>query len=113
MYNRIVLVGYAGAAPDLAYTKEGAAYARLSIAVNKYSKEQDAPPDWFQVTAWGKQAEFVAETVHKGSKVFVEGRMESHSYTDNSGMERSAWGVNASLVLLLDRRESEAPRENT
>lgn len=112
MFNRIVLIGYAGAAADLAYTKEGTAYARFSIAVNKYSKDKEAAPDWFAVTAWGKQAEFVAETVHKGSKLFVEGRMESHSYTDNAGMERSAWGVNASLVLLLDRRDTVVPVES-
>ncbi len=82
--NKVILSGNLTRDPEVRYTQSGKALAKLGIAVNRpYSRsaEGNAPTvDFFNMTAWDKQAEFCGRYLKKGSSVIVEGRLENNNY---------------------------------
>ena len=112
MLNRIFLIGNLGRDPEMAYTPGGKALTKFSLAVsriqrNKETSENQKETEWFNIVAWDQLAETCNNYLHKGSKVFIEGRIQSHKYTDKSGVERTAWEVIATDMQMLDpKRES-------
>jgi single-strand DNA-binding protein len=112
MLNKIQLIGHLGRDPELAFTPTGKAVARFSLAVSRPRSRQQAEQrddtQWFSIVAWERLAETCERLLHTGDKVYVEGRIGSHTYTDRDGMERTAWEVTAQDVELLERRRSRA-----
>ncbi len=112
MLNRIFLIGHLGRDPEMAYTQEGKAYTRFTLAVNRYQRsskeggERQEETDWFSVVTWDRLAEICNNYLRKGSKVFIEGRMQSRKYTDKSGVERTGWDVVAHDMRMLDPKPS-------
>ena len=107
MLNKIMLIGNLGKDPDMSYTPAGKAVTKFSLAVNRRSKDRETgerkdETTWFNVTAFDRLGETCNEFLHKGSKVYIEGRMQSHKYTDKEGVERVAWDVIASEMQMLD-----------
>ncbi|HEX3270403.1 MAG TPA: single-stranded DNA-binding protein [Ktedonobacterales bacterium] len=107
MLNKIMLIGNLGKDPDMSYTQAGTAITKFSLAVNRRSKDRETgerkdETTWFNVTAFDRLGETCNEFLHKGSKVYIEGRMQSHKYTDKEGVERVAWDVIASEMQMLD-----------
>jgi single-strand DNA-binding protein len=112
MVNRIILIGHLGKDPIMAFTQEGKAYTRFTIAVNRYQRsgkeggERQEETDWFSVVTWDRLAEICNNYLRKGSKVFIEGRMQSHRYNDkSSGAERIGWEVVATDMQMLDPKQ--------
>jgi single-strand DNA-binding protein len=91
--------------PELRYTPQGTAVANLRLAVNrKYrSKDQELKEEVCFITAvvWNKQAETCNQYLHKGSSVFIEGRLQSRSWEDNTGAKRSVIEVRAERVQFM------------
>ena len=87
--NKVILIGRLGADPELSYTKSGTAVVKLNLATNRVWKnesgEQIEKTDWNRVIAWRKQAEILAQYLKKGSQVYIEGRLETRSWEDDSG----------------------------
>ena len=115
MLNRIFLIGNLGRDPEMNYTEKGTAITKFSLAVsrtqrNKETGENQKETEWFNIVTWEKLAETCNNYLHKGSKVFIEGRMQSHKYTDKNGVERTAWDVIASDMRMLDSKESAPAR---
>jgi len=110
MLNKIMLIGNLGRDPDLQVTSDGTPYTRFSLAVNRTYKaqtgEKKEETEWFQIVAWRQLAENCERYLHKGSKVYVEGRLSQRKYTDKNGIERTAVEVNATDVQFLDRKPS-------
>jgi len=110
MLNKIMLIGNLGKDPDLQVTSDGTPYTRFSLAVNRTYKaqtgEKKEETEWFQIVAWRQLAENCERYLHKGSKVYVEGRLTQRKYTDKNGIERTAVEVNATDVQFLDRKPS-------
>jgi single-strand DNA-binding protein len=111
MLNKIQLIGHLGRDPQVAMTPTGRAVARFTVAVNrpraKVTTEGAKPTEetqWFTVEAWERLAETCERLLHTGDKVYVEGRINSRSYTNRSGQERTTWEVTASDVQLLESR---------
>ena len=106
MYNSITLIGHLGREPEMSYTPSGRAVTKFSVATSRKWKDEKGGKqehtDWFNVTAWQQLAETCNAYLHKGSKVFIEGRMESRTYTGKDGVERTAWDVIASNLVMLD-----------
>lgn len=87
-YNRVILLGNLTRDPELRQTQGGASVAKLGLAVNrKYTAngEQKESTCFVDLVAWGKQAEVLCQYVHKGDKLFVEGRLEYSTWEDKSG----------------------------
>ena len=92
--NTITLVGNLTRDPELRFTPSGLATATLGIAVNrswrnKQTNEWDEAVSFFDVTCWAQMAENVAESVTKGTRVLVTGRLEQRSWETNDGEKRS------------------------
>jgi len=104
-YNKVLLMGNLTKDPELRYTPQGTAVANLRMAVNrKYrSKDQELKEEVCFITAvvWNKQAETCNQYLHKGSSVFVEGRLQSRSWEDNAGAKRSVIEVRAERVQFM------------
>jgi single stranded DNA-binding protein len=84
--NQCSFIGHLGKDPDLQVTSEGKPYTRFSLAV-KGGKDQTM---WLNVTTWEKLAETVERFAHKGTQVFVQGRLQLRPYKDKNGVERQA-----------------------
>lgn len=115
MINRVVLVGRLTRDPELRTTTTGKSVIDFSIAVQKRIKPQDGSPDadFFRVTAWGATAEYVANYLHKGRLVAVDGRLQSRKYQANDGTNRETIEVVADNVQGLDRPRDDAPNSAT
>jgi len=95
--NKIMLIGNLGKDPEMNYTPSGMAVTKFSLAVNRFKKsstgERQEETEWFNIVAWDKLAETCNQYLHKGSKVYVEGRVSQRKYTDKNGIERYAFDV--------------------
>lgn len=115
MLNRIFLIGNLGRDPVMSYTHNGVAWTKFSLAVNRVQRnketgERQEETEWFNIVTWEKLAETCNTYLHKGSKVFIEGRMQSRKYTDKDGVERTVWDVVANDVRMLDPKGSTPAR---
>ncbi len=84
--NKVILCGNLTKDPDIRYTQNGKATARMSIAINSYGENKTA--EYFNLVAWEKTAELCGKYLHKGSKVLVEGRLKNNNYKDKNGVTR-------------------------
>ena len=104
-YNKVLLMGNLTKDPELRYTPQGTAVANLRLAVNRRFKDrnQELKEEVCFITAvvWDKQAETCNQYLHKGSPVFVEGRLQSRSWEDNAGQKRSVVEVRAERIQFL------------
>ncbi len=106
MLNKIMLIGNLGKDPQTSYTPDGVAFTRFSLAVSRNYKtnsgEKREETEWFNVVAWRQLAEICANYLHKGSKVYIEGRLTQRKYTDpKTGQERVTVDVIASDMEML------------
>ena len=104
-YNKVLLMGNLTKDPELRYTPAGIAVANLRMAINrKYrTKDQELKEEVCFITAvvWNKQAETCNQYLHKGSSLFVEGRLQSRSWEDATGAKRSVIEVRAERVQFM------------
>lgn len=111
MLNKIMLIGNLGRDPEMSYTPSGSAVTKFSVAVSRRSKDRQSGENreettWFSVVAWERLAEICNQYLHKGSKVYLEGRMTSRKYTDKDGIERTVWDVVLNDMQMLDPKEN-------
>ena len=112
MLNKIMLIGNLGRDPEMSYTPSGKAITKFSLAVSRFTggregEERQKETQWFNIVAWEQLAERCNSYLHKGSKVYIEGRMTSRKYTDKDGVERTVWDVIASGMEMLDTKASQ------
>lgn len=98
----ITLIGNATEDPELRFTPSGAAVASFSVAVNSRVKDgdgwKDGEPSYFRVNVWREQAEQVADSITKGLRVLVIGRIRQRKWEDKDGNPRSTFEVEADEV---------------
>ena len=106
--NKIILIGNLGQDPELRYTSSGVAVASYSMATSESWKDQDGniqeKTQWHKLVAWRKLAEIVGEYLKKGSKVYVEGRIQYRSYDDKNGVKRDITEIVVDQMLMLDSK---------
>ncbi|MBI9044465.1 MAG: single-stranded DNA-binding protein [Anaerolineaceae bacterium] len=118
MYHTIVFVGNLGRDPEMRYTPSGKAVTSFSVAVSDGFGDRKKTI-WFRVSAWEKQAESCNNYLQKGSKVLVEGRLQSSDsgnpriWTRQDGTPGASYEITASIVRFLSAKgEVEANVEN-
>lgn len=90
--NNVTIIGTVGRDPEIRYTPSGATVASFGVAVNRRWKRGDEwqeETSWFDVKCWSQMAENVAESIHKGTRVIVTGRLEQRSWETDNGEKRS------------------------
>ena len=84
--QKLMLIGYLGRDPEVKYSQQGTAIAQFSVATTERWKDKDGElqehTEWFSVKTFGRRAEIVGEHLHKGSRVFLEGRKRTESWDD-------------------------------
>jgi len=105
--NVVTLVGRVGGEPDVRHFESGSVKCRLTLAVNRRSKNEQ--PDWFTLEIWGKTAQIAEQYVNKGSLIGVKGSLKFETWVDrNTGANRTAPVVVVDqLNLLGSRRDNE------
>lgn len=107
--NVVTLVGRVGGDPDVKYFESGTVVCKLTLAVNRRTKNSDQP-DWFNLEIWGKTAQVAADYVRKGSLIGVTGSLRFDRWQDrNSGANRSKPVIRVDLLdLLSSKRDNES-----
>jgi single-strand DNA-binding protein len=105
--NRVEIRGVVGREPETNQTSSGTSITRFSVATTERWKGKDEQThqrtEWHRVVFFGPQAKQLAEFLHKGSFVEIEGSIRSHSY-EKDGVKRFSFEVRGSDYALLDRR---------
>lgn len=102
--NRCFLVGNLGMPPELKFTQGGQAVLRLRLATKESwlkDGEKQEKTEWHTVVVWGKRAEGLNKCLSKGSRIAVEGRIQTRSWEDKDGGKRYATEINATDIELL------------
>ena len=108
--NKVILVGNLGQDPDVKYTPGGAAVTTLSIATSESWKDKDTGNDqerteWHRVVLWRRLAEIAGEYLKKGSKVYIEGSLQTRKW-EQDGITRYTTEVIGRDMQFLDSRGS-------
>lgn len=122
--NKIMLIGNVGREPEVRYVEQGVAVARLSLATTErgytLANGTQVPDhtDWHNIILWRRMAEIVEKYVHKGDKLYVEGRVRYTTYDDKRGVRHNVTEIWADNIELLTpksqvelQKQEEVPSE--
>lgn len=109
--NKVILVGNVGNDPEVRYTASGTPVAKFSLATNERFKDRNDQwqdrTEWHSIVAWQRLAEIVGEYVRKGTRVYVEGKLQTASWQDRqSGEKKYRTEIVARDLVLLGSREN-------
>lgn len=112
--NKVILIGNLGADPDVRYMPSGDAVANVRIATSeswrdKDTGEQQERTEWHSLVFFKRLAEVVGEYLRKGSKVYVEGRLQTRKWQDRDGNDRYTTEIRVDQMQMLDSRGSGDP----
>jgi single-strand DNA-binding protein len=114
--NRVTLIGNLGQDPELRFTQtqQGVLSVRMATTESYFdsnAKERKERTEWHTVVIWGKRGEALSKLLSKGSRVCVEGRLQTRSWEDKQVGKRYSTEINATNVLLLGTRAATASFE--
>jgi single-strand DNA-binding protein len=111
--NRVQLIGRLGKDPESRFTPTGKKVTHFSLAVSNRWKSAEGEArestEWVNIEAWGRLGEICTQYLHKGSLVFLEGRLKTDKYDDKSGETKYFTKVVALAMQMLDRKPEEEP----
>ncbi len=111
--NRVQLIGRLGKDPETRFTPTGKKVAHFSLAVSHRWKTKEGEAreytEWFNIEAWGRLGEICQQYLHKGSLVYVEGRLKTDRYEDKDGETKYFTKVVALTMQMLDKKPEEEP----
>jgi single-strand DNA-binding protein len=111
--NKVILIGNIGSDPEVKYTASGVPVANFSLATSeswtdKATGQRQERTEWHRLVLWRKLAEIAGQYLKKGSKIYVEGRLQTRSWDDQSGQKRYMTEIVVDDMQMLDGR-GEAP----
>ena len=115
--NKVILIGNVGKDPDVRYLDSGVAVATFSLATTErgYTLQNGTQvPDrteWHNIVLWRGLAQTAEKYVHKGDKLYIEGKIKSRSYDDQNGIKRTIVEIFADNMEMLTPRSTTAPAQ--
>ena len=111
MLNKVMLIGNLGADPENRFMPSGTAVTNFRMATserfkNKDTGEKEERTEWHNVATFGRLAEVCSEYLHKGSKVYIEGKLRTRKWQDREGHDRYSTEVIANTMTMLDSKGS-------
>lgn len=108
--NKFIGVGNLGKDPETRYTQDGKAVTNISIATSeswtdKQTGEKKVATEWHRIVFFDRLAEIAGEYLKKGSKVYVEGKLKTRKWQDNTGADRYTTEIVANELQMLDSRQ--------
>lgn len=118
--NKAILIGNLGRDPEIRYMPNGGAVANLALATSeawkdKNTGEQQKKTEWHRVVLFRRLAEIAGEYLKKGSKVYIEGKLQTRKWQDNQGQDRYTTEIIGNEMQMLDSRGAQnnsAPANN-
>ena len=111
MINKVILIGNVGQDPEVRYTGDasnGAKVATIRLATTERYRDRNGNPqehtEWHNVVVWRNQADVVEKYVKKGTQLYIEGRIRTRTWDDQSGNKRYSTDIVADTLQLLGRR---------
>ena len=108
--NKAMIIGRLGADPEVRYTQNNTAVARMSVATNERYKDSNGEwqetTEWHRVVAWARLAENCQQFLKKGSLVYFEGPIQTRSWEDKEGQKQYTTEIKALGMQMLDSRGS-------
>ena len=116
--NKVTLIGNLGNDPEVRYSGNGNAVANISLATaeswrDKDSGEQQERTEWHRIVFFGRLAEIVSEYLHKGSQIYVEGRLQTNKWQDKEGNDRYTTQIVANEMQMLGSRGSASTNQES
>jgi single-strand DNA-binding protein len=107
--NKVILIGNLGRDPEVRYMPNGQAVANITIATSetwkdKNTGEQQEKTEWHRVVFFRRLAEIAGEYLKKGSKVYIEGKLQTRKWQDNQGQDRYTTEIIANEMQMLDSK---------
>ncbi|MBX3043559.1 MAG: single-stranded DNA-binding protein [Candidatus Kapabacteria bacterium] len=106
--NKVMLIGNVGKQPELKHTPSGIPVAHFRLATSESWRDKDGNfaehTDWHTIVAWRSLAEIVMKIVHKGTRIFVEGKLRTRKFEDKNNVKRFYVEIIADNILLLDNK---------
>lgn len=118
MLNKVMLIGRLGADPEIKYTQSGSPVANLRIATDESYTDRNGQrqekTEWHTVIAFQRTAEICQQYLHKGSLVYIEGKLQTRKWQDKNGQERYTTEIRVDRLQMLERRqEGNAPAQQS
>lgn len=120
--NKVILIGNLGQDPEVRFTPSGTAVANLNLAtsdtwMDRQSGQRQERTEWHRVVLFNKTAEIAQQYLKKGSKVYIEGRLQTRKWQDQNGQDRYSTEIVANDMQMLDARGGDfqgggAPQNN-
>ncbi len=121
--NKAILIGNAGKEPEYKLLQDGTPVARLTIATTESYRlkngDVQSHTDWHRVIVWRGLANLAKQYIHKGSHLYIEGKLRSRQYDDKDGHKKYITEIMADQLILLDKKikttdqsMEEMPKEN-
>ena len=114
MLNKVMIIGWLGADPELRYTPAGQPICSLRVATDESYTDKDGNrverTEWHSVVAFQRSAENCNQYLHKGSLVYVEGKLATRKWQDKNGQDRYTTEIRADRVQFLEKRENGGPK---
>jgi single-strand DNA-binding protein len=111
--NKVMLIGNVGKDPEVHFTPSGVKVAQLRLATSETWKDKDGAvqehTDWHTIIAWRGLADVVERLVRRGSRLYVEGKIQSRSFDDRDGNKKYVTEIIADSLLVLDAKRQEQP----
>lgn len=108
--NKVILIGNLGADPETRYMPDGTCVCNIRIATtetwkDKNTGEKKEATEWHRISFWGKLGEIAGQYLHKGSQVYVEGRLQTRKYQDkDTGADRYSTEIRGDEMKMLGRK---------
>ena len=107
--NKVILIGNLGSDPEVRYTPDGVPVANFNLATSeswndRNTGERQERTEWHRLVLWRKLAEIASQYLKKGSKIYVEGKLQTRSWDDQSGQKRYTTEVVVFDMQMLDSR---------
>lgn len=111
MINKAILIGNLGADPEIRHTQNGTQVATFNLATTERFKGQDGTmqesTEWHKIVAWKRLAEICGEYLHRGSRVYTEGKIQTRKWKDQNGNDRYTTEIIAREIKMLSPRGTE------
>lgn len=105
MLNKAILIGNLGADPETRFTQDGTCVCNLRLATTEKFKnrngEQQERTEWHRVVLWGRLGEIANQYLKKGARVYIEGKIETRKWQDQSGQDRYTTEIRANEMKML------------
>jgi single-strand DNA-binding protein len=106
--NKVMLIGYLGCDPEMRYTPSGRPVTSFSLSTSRSWTSADGErreeTEWFNIVTWGNLAEICKQYLNNGQQIYIEGRLQTRGWEDDSGKKHFRTEVVANEMIMMDNR---------